>query len=126
MDNNTMTPIKQVIDALELAQRFIPESAYKESYDKCTDAITVLQSIQGRCEYCDGTGDVHRADGEWMGECTECTQPQSPAVGRVHILSIRNGNIWHTENYENLKLPKDFELMLYADAAMLSASQEGE
>ncbi|KQT52172.1 MULTISPECIES: hypothetical protein [unclassified Aureimonas] len=26
-----------------------------------------------RCEYCDGTGDVHRADGEWLGECTACT-----------------------------------------------------
>jgi hypothetical protein len=25
-----------------------------------------------RCEYCDGTGDVHRADGEWIGECKEC------------------------------------------------------
>jgi len=24
------------------------------------------------CEYCDGTGDVHRADGEWLGECKEC------------------------------------------------------
>jgi hypothetical protein len=22
-----------------------------------------------RCEYCDGTGDVHRADGEYMGKC---------------------------------------------------------
>jgi hypothetical protein len=26
----------------------------------------------GRCEYCDGTGDVHSLDGEWRGECTEC------------------------------------------------------
>lgn len=22
---------------------------------------------QFECEYCDGTGDVHRADGEWLG-----------------------------------------------------------
>lgn len=22
-----------------------------------------------RCPYCDGTGDVHRADGEWLGAC---------------------------------------------------------
>jgi hypothetical protein len=21
------------------------------------------------CEYCDGTGDVHSADGEWRGRC---------------------------------------------------------
>lgn len=25
-----------------------------------------------RCEYCDGTGDVHSFDGEWRGECHEC------------------------------------------------------
>lgn len=25
-----------------------------------------------RCEYCDGTGDVHSIDGEWRGICTEC------------------------------------------------------
>jgi hypothetical protein len=23
-----------------------------------------------RCEYCDGTGDVHQADGVWFGACT--------------------------------------------------------
>lgn len=23
----------------------------------------------GRCPNCDDTGDVHRADGEWLGEC---------------------------------------------------------
>jgi 16S rRNA G966 N2-methylase RsmD len=27
-----------------------------------------------RCPYCDGTGDVHRADGEWLGVCT-CGKP---------------------------------------------------
>lgn len=24
------------------------------------------------CQYCDGTGSVHRIDGEYLGECTEC------------------------------------------------------
>lgn len=23
-----------------------------------------------RCEYCGDTGDAHRTDGEWLGECT--------------------------------------------------------
>lgn len=32
----------------------------------------------GRCEYCDGTGDVHGIDGEWRGECTECKTPDAP------------------------------------------------
>ena len=34
-----------------------------------------------RCPYCDGTGDVHRADGEWLGVCEDCallTLPSSP------------------------------------------------
>jgi hypothetical protein len=25
--------------------------------------------VMARCSSCDGTGDVHRADGEWLGEC---------------------------------------------------------
>lgn len=25
--------------------------------------------VTARCSSCDGTGDVHRADGEWLGEC---------------------------------------------------------
>ena len=33
-----------------------------------------------RCEYCDGTGDVHGFDGEWRGECHCCKQPQVEAV----------------------------------------------
>src|ERR1700744_3588560 len=28
-----------------------------------------------RCPYCDNTGDVHSIDGEWRGECNECTPP---------------------------------------------------
>jgi len=30
-------------------------------------AIALLRS--SRCSYCDDTGDVHRADGEWLGLC---------------------------------------------------------
>ncbi|WP_262880426.1 hypothetical protein [Pseudomonas paralcaligenes] len=32
-----------------------------------------------RCETCDGTGDVHRADGEYLGEC-HCTKATQPAA----------------------------------------------
>jgi len=39
----------------------------------CEVKDTELPMIEEtRCEYCDGTGDVHRLDGEWLGECTEC------------------------------------------------------
>jgi len=27
------------------------------------------QRVSGRCEHCDDTGNVHRADGEWLGSC---------------------------------------------------------
>ena len=36
------------------------------------EAALSQQAEPVRCEYCDGTGDVHRADGEWLGECKEC------------------------------------------------------
>lgn len=32
-----------------------------------------------RCVYCDGTGDVHRPDGEWLGECGPCARAISLA-----------------------------------------------
>jgi len=45
---------------------------------KLSDAKPVKQLVS--CEYCDGTGDVHRVDGEWLGEC-DCIKPkQSLAV----------------------------------------------
>lgn len=33
-----------------------------------TDAATIAKP----CPHCDNTGDVHRADGEWLGECPDC------------------------------------------------------
>lgn len=38
------------------------------------ETAATLRSITGaveeQCSYCNGTGDVHRADGEWLGTCT--------------------------------------------------------
>lgn len=48
------------------------------------------QAEPKRCEYCDGTGDVTRADGEWLGECTVCkaaeqqAEPAEDEVSRLH------------------------------------------
>lgn len=36
------------------------------------------ESAEPRCQYCDGTGDVHRADGEWLGTC-HCAMRNEPA-----------------------------------------------
>lgn len=34
--------------------------------------------FDANCPHCDGTGDVHRADGEWLGTCV-CAATQQPA-----------------------------------------------
>lgn len=39
------------------------------------------QPVYQRCEYCDGTGDVHSIDGEWRGAC-DC-QPPAPDVSAL-------------------------------------------
>lgn len=31
--------------------------------------LTAFPVPEVRCQTCDGTGDVHRSDGEWLGEC---------------------------------------------------------
>jgi 20S proteasome alpha/beta subunit len=38
-------------------------------YDMRTGGNAESMMVMTRCEYCDGTGDVHRADGEWLGSC---------------------------------------------------------
>lgn len=51
-----------------------------------------------RCEYCDGTGDVHRIDGEWLGECTMCdAAPKAePVQGPVAVCRDGYGTIdWY-------------------------------
>lgn len=35
------------------------------------------------CKYCDGTGDVHGADGEWRGVCTACDAAAWAAYSRA-------------------------------------------
>ena len=44
---------------------------------------------QARCQYCDGTGDVHTPTGEWRGSCgceaarTQATEPAQAAFARL-------------------------------------------
>ena len=46
--------------------------------------LTAFPVPEVRCQTCDGTGDVHRSDGEWLGEChcvkTEQGERQPVAV----------------------------------------------
>lgn len=40
-----------------------------QQYSPDIDRSGLAQEVERR-EYCDDTGDVHRTDGEWLGECT--------------------------------------------------------
>lgn len=46
--------------------------------------LTAFPVPEVRCQTCDGTGDVHRSDGEWLGEChcvkTEQGERQEPVA----------------------------------------------
>lgn len=48
------------------------------------------------CPHCDGTGDVHRPDGEWRGRCN-CAQPMQQGGGEViqrHVVTrYRDGSV---------------------------------
>ena len=68
---------KLALDALKvLRERHqIDEPHHEHLCDYCKQAdaaISALEAVQveNRCPHCDGTGDVHRADGEWIGSCT--------------------------------------------------------
>lgn len=41
----------------------------RQLYD-FSDKIRFLIGLDNKCEYCDGTGDVHSPDGEWRGICS--------------------------------------------------------
>jgi hypothetical protein len=43
------------------------------------------------CRYCGDSGDVHRADGEWLGECDQCDaaehlRAEKPPVEQVEAI----------------------------------------
>lgn len=41
-----------------------------------------LAARERRCEYCDGTGDVHSIDGEWCGTCI-CSAGRALAASKI-------------------------------------------
>jgi hypothetical protein len=73
----------------------------------------------GRCKLCDGTGDVTRADGEWLGVCGVCDaakkgeqtdeMPELPQPARVIPGSITTLPMW---------LYTDCQMEAYARAAI--------
>lgn len=54
-------------------------------------ALSAQPSDQERCEYCDGTGHVHREDGELLGACPTCpTPPAGKARPTAAIEQLRD------------------------------------
>lgn len=49
-------------------ERMIPESILYSLADALLQSAAQAP-VDKRCEYCDGTGDVHPPDGEWRGVC---------------------------------------------------------
>lgn len=47
---------------------------YDSGWFHCKASVRVTGEAQSapRCEYCDGTGDVHNQVGEWLGTCQPC------------------------------------------------------
>lgn len=69
-------------------ERFLRErkdlTALTKLYQRALEENESLKAQQPqaekRCQYCDGTGDVHSIDGQWRGECHCQKQPQAEAV----------------------------------------------
>lgn len=69
-------------------ERFLRErkdlDALTKLYQRALEENESLKAQQPqaekRCQYCDGTGDVHSIDGQWRGECHCQKQPQAEAV----------------------------------------------
>ena len=82
------------VNAIGTLTAFIEAEArrYAELYPEASDgrntfvmfanmvATLTEQRVSGRCPHCDDTGDVHRADGEWLGpcDCSAATPSHTP------------------------------------------------
>lgn len=69
---------KQLLDALKSIRYSMQQGRMlgndyrremKNSEELATTVIAAAEQAQQRCQYCDGTGDVHSPTGEWRGVC---------------------------------------------------------
>ena len=59
-----------------------------DDFDAIVHVVPPGDAKTERCQYCDGTGDVHTITGEWRGVCTECEE------GRDLGASIASNFAW--------------------------------
>lgn len=80
-------PLSTVLASMKLREDVAPNQR----------VFTATPAPEVRCQTCDGTGDVHRADGEWLGDChcvkAEQGERQEAAcwVPRACLDKLRNG-----------------------------------
>lgn len=58
--------------------------------------LTATPAPEVRCQTCDGTGDVHRADGEWLGEC-QCAKAEQGERQEAQVMARVHHNPDHPE-----------------------------
>lgn len=65
-----------------------------------------------RCANCDDTGDVHRADGEWLGECTCSAAPVEPVKQTANVFWVLFDN---TTDVKYIKKDSDAGTLAFFD-----------
>jgi hypothetical protein len=79
-----------------------------------TPAASPVSAPEPACQNCDGTGDVHRADGEWLGACgCEGSAPAEPPEVVIHV--VVNGH------QRNITIRRDASLRALAINALIEA-----
>ena len=62
--------IEAMKQALEVLEDFVDDPRVQHQIDAASAALRqAIAEAEKRCEYCDGTGDVHDQIGEWRGVC---------------------------------------------------------
>lgn len=112
-------PADRAINDMPLPQYPIAPPVAAGSVDTCAE-------MRALCSACGGTGDVHRADGEWLGECT-CVHAWRQRAEKAEA-DLNQVNEWRTaalaENMQSgerwAKRVADLEAQLARRGAPLS------
>ena len=74
---------------------WIPKGTTLAKPKDLTDCIPLYTHPvkEQRCSTCDGTGDVHSIDGQWLGECPWCTHPVKELIGGYEVLDTNEHDI---------------------------------
>ncbi len=74
------------VDAMDAGSVRAAYKVLMNDYQQALAKLSQQAPAEQRCEYCDGTGDVHGLDGEWRGEC-HCQKP-APAQDEREVAAV--------------------------------------